>query len=362
MEASETQVRFIAEEIFRSEKPVTYHTLSRGLNLHVNAAKHILTEFYKNNETSLAASWIITGIKNDKLRIKLVGNEDLAESIKLFSKVNTVHIYCVYLNKLNLSTFDISLHELNFPLKTSEIENSYNNGMIKGPEIVKVVHELVRAPIPNKSPQKQRQNQQESKPKTIKSASLSSGYVSRKSEKKAEPVTTKLPTATSNSGYVYKSRKVQEKQPKERVIISNEDEVMEDVQTTKANQEKKSQTISELEKMFDSDFSDDDNDKTEKGDKEETPIDIDMEDVENQPQEPTVEPVPEPEPVIEQAEPTPEPETVQTVDEDGYITTARKKVAPRPEVKRTIKQRPTLTPKKDGKKKQASLMNFFGKK
>lgn len=357
MDASETQVEYIALEVFMHDKPVTYHTLSRALSIHVNVAKQVLSEFYAKNNAKLVASWIITGIKNDKLTIQLVSNDDLPETVKLFLKIHTVHIYCVYLNKLNLSKYDLALHELNYPLKLSDLETYYKNGMIKGPKVT-LVEQPLQQSTPYRSPKKVTSaaaSTAEKPARQIKSSGLTSGYVSRKNQKKQEPV---IPTkrSTPTTGYVYKSRKVQDNQPKERVIISHsDDEVMEDVDS-----QKKSNTT-DLEKLFESDFSDDE--KDDKPAKQETPGDVEMVDVEESiqdslPEEPVSLPESLPDPIEE-----PE-ETVQTVDEDGYITTARKKTTAKPEPRKATKPRPTLTPanKKDGKKKQASLMSFFGQK
>jgi DNA polymerase delta subunit 3 len=372
MEGSQTQVEYIALEVFKHDKPVTYHSLSRALNIHVNEAKQVLNEFYRKNEGKLIASWIITGYKNDKLTVQLVSNEGLSETMEIFAKINTIHIYCIYLNTSKLSNFDISLHELNYPSKLSDMDSYYKHGMIKGPEIIKIEPPLPQSTPLNKSPKKVSSvtpTAGEKLAKQVKSSGLTSGYVSRKNQKKADPIVpSKRLSLPANSGYVYKSRKLQVNQPKERVIISNsnEDEVMDEVDV-----QKKSENTTDLEKLFESDFSDeeprerelDEKDNVQEQEQENNrleSVDIEMEDVEESTESKSGS-IPD---TIEEKEPEQEPEeVVQTIDEDGYIITARKKTTAKPQPRKPTKQRPTLIPnKKDGKKKQASLMSFFGQK
>lgn len=375
MEGSQTQVEYIALEVFKHDKPVTYHSLSRALNIHVNEAKQVLNEFYRKNEGKLIASWIITGYKNDKLTVQLVSNEGLSETMDLFAKINTIHIYCIYLNTSKLSNFDISLHELNYPSKLSDMDSYYKHGMIQGPEIIKIEPPLQQSTPLNKSPKMVSSvtPTAEKLAKQVKSSGLTSGYVSRKNQKKPDPIVpSKRSSLPANSGYVYKSRKLQVNHPKERVIISNsnEDEVMDDIDV-----QKKSQNTTDLEKLFESDFSDEEPREREQDEKVNVQeqeqeknrlesVDIEMEDVEESTESKSGS-IPD---AFEEREPEQEPEqepeeVVQTIDEDGYIITARKKTTAKPQPRKPTKQRPTLTPnKKDGKKKQASLMSFFGQK
>jgi len=270
------------------------------------------------------------------------------------------------LNKFEISHQDLALQEQKCSVNFADAEKYYRNGMLKGPPV-----EPVDVPMFQSTPEPKQVDKPKTAPKTaptssstsashakpVKSAGLTSRYVSRKSEKK--DASKEIPSKRNPpkpSGYVYKSRKLQNAQPKERVIMSHDDDdhAMEDVEVAK-----KLDNTAELEKLFESDFSDYEEDNSQP--KAEEPQEIAVE-------EKSAEPVPQDEDIeMEEAqleEPQPEePQTVQTIDDDGYITTARKKTVAKPEVRKAT--RPTSKPKtapSDGKKKQTSLMNFFQKK
>jgi DNA polymerase delta subunit 3 len=375
METSQALVDYIAQEVFKNEKPVTYRTLSRGLGIHIDVAKQILNEFYTNNESKLHGTSIVTGIKSGKQTVQLIKNDTLVEEKQKYSEVANVHIYSINVNKFELTHQDLALQEQKVTVNFADAEKYYKNGMLKGPPVETVdVPVFQSTPEPKTidkgkttsqtAPKSSVSNTSHTKP--VKSAGLTSRYVSRKSEQKdsSKEIPSKR-SSTKPSGYVYKSRKLQSSQPKERVIISHDDDdqVMEDVEV--AN---KLVNTAELEKLFDSDFSDFevDNSQPKAEGKHEKPGEIAQEERGAQPvhQDEDIE-MEEPQPEeLQPKEPQPEePQTVQTIDDDGYITTARKKTVTKPEARKAT--RPTLKAKtapSDGKKKQTSLMNFFQKK
>ncbi|ODV81401.1 uncharacterized protein CANTADRAFT_43803 [Suhomyces tanzawaensis NRRL Y-17324] len=367
MDASLSEVEHLSSQLFKEELPVTYHTLSRNLGIHTTSAKTILSEFYDKNKDKVSASFIITGKSETGPLIKLSASETkLVEDIKKFLSVNTVHVYCLTPKQNEYTTYSIAFEELKFPTVFDKAQDYYKNGMIRGPEVKEMVRPSAVAPvreaIKSEPASRATTTPATSKPK-VKSAGLTSGYVSRKQA--AKPATTlsnyksrkEENTATkrqaeSTGAYQYKSRKTEAKTPKERVIVSSVDDgdvAIEDSPAQKADSEA-------LAKMFD-DFSDFEEDEAEaaaeKGEPDEQISAPEPEIEETKPS--TVEEmfVPEEEEVEEnpssESLAASEPPKEDTVDDDGFVVTYRKPKANQ------------KTAPGDGKKKQASLMSFFSK-
>lgn len=426
MTASQNEVEYLATEILTNLKPVTYHTFSRQLSLPISKAKSILFEYYEKNKDALTASFIITGSSKSGKLIKLSKEEDFDSDIKLFENVNCVHIYSVFKKQSDFTTTDIAREELKFPSSFNKISEYEKNGMIKGPKNNVVIQQdtpVFTVPsTPSSLVGKKVTRKEEPKKASTISSGLSSTYVSRKLNKNQSPLPLKgissgyvsrktessVPTKRSNTepakpSYEYKSRKLEAKAPKERVIVSSggdehtkeddndDDHDNEPVKATRAT------NTSDLQRMFDDDdftFSDD-NEETPKEQTEELKSEIDQgsiqklapskeeellkEQPEEQPQEPSLfvqddaaaEEDETQEPVAS-VDPSEEKDSlfVQEEDEEGYIVTRKvKPVTKPPRANKAINRpapakvsNPSIGAKKDGKKKQASLLDFFGKK
>lgn len=422
MDASSDEVDYLTSQILSSKEPVTYHSLSRELNIHSDYAKRILYDFYKSNKDKLTASFIITGKdKQGKTLIKLSENENLlANDMSAYSKINTIHVYCVVIKGSPITSFDISALELKYPIDHESIDQYVKNGLIEGPKLSKVKNIGKPAPIAIKADSPNTMKAESSTPsssaKPTKSATLTSGYVSRKASNNPSPasstksdhssslyhyVSRKTPVAETkkstkrpkpeSSGYVYQSRKAQKQEPKERVVISNvdDDNDDDDNKIEKYAQPPSKFTTSELENLFIDDFSDDDaaND-TVQDHPEAEPIIIEEAETEDVKGEiPVVETTPSVDEPKEKspfdvttrlqsstkATPEAEPEVEvapreTTIDEDGYITSYRAKkpetkLESRTPIKKSTPLGDTKKQKSDNKnKKQASLMSFFKSK
>ncbi|KAF6063162.1 DNA polymerase subunit Cdc27 family protein [Candida albicans] len=225
MSSSADEIEYLATEIITNSKPVSYHKFSRQLNIHVSKAKATLLEYYQKNKNDLTATFIVTGRNDNGKLIKLSNEDDLESDLKKFTTVHCVHVRIETPSSLN---------------KISEYEK---NGIIIGPKIEKAIP--VNIPSSPVKPEPSHKNKPTEEKKS--SSSLLSSYVSRKQEKKQQDTRSgtlsnyvsrktepTIPSKRSNTEpatkptYQYKSRKLEAKAPKERVIIAenndNEDE------------------------------------------------------------------------------------------------------------------------------------------
>lgn len=415
MEASSNEVEFLAGQTIQAKQPVTYRVLARELELHVDHAKRVLFEFYKANRDKLTASFIITGTNESGILIKLsASEEDVASDSKAFTTVNTVHIYCVHL-KQKVSEEEISAIELKYSVDLTKVDEFVKRGLIEGPKLtIAALAPPIRKPTQSKAtpPSVKKETDKLPETKTPKS-SLSSGYVSRKatvtptskkqggllsmytSRKGEKPVYTSRKNEEKKkepSVYQYQSRKAEKDEPKERVVISSiDDEVDEKERKAKESQMK------ELENLFVDDFTDDDEESVQ----DVLPKDAPEKKAEGTSAEEAATPITEsetpiaetsaeeslaPEKVLEKAEETPVAEAEETpeeqpetksleqsepteetvIDEDGFITTYRKKPPASAPRKRSAPVSSSSAkrgrPDAKGSKKQASLMSFFQKR
>lgn len=411
MAASQNEAEYLATEILTNSKPVTYHKFSRQLNIPISRAKTTLLEYYEKNKESLTATFIITGSTQTGKLIKLSDEEDLDSDIKKFDTVNCIHIYCVFKKLSQFTSTEIAREELKFPSTFDNVSDYEKNGMIKGPKLEAIIQEssTTFAVSKSSSPLALKKSAPKTEPKKESSISsdLTSSYVSRKQNNNQN----KLPLKGMTSGYVsrkkestlpakraqteplkpsmvYKSRKLEAKSPKERIIVSNDDDGIdnEDDEPVKAS---KATNTSDLQRMFDDDdftFSDD-NEETPKEQTEELKseiggdsiVEVDPPKEVNLVKEQTEEPnlfVPEEVEENETQEPAANVQEeeaqlfVQEEDDDGYIVTRKAKpVTKPPKANKPVHNtapskinKPVTGAKKDGKKRQASLMDFFGKK
>lgn len=377
MDISKNEVEYISEQL--ESHVVTYHTAARDLNIHATKSKKMLLEYYNSNKEKVTASFVVTGTRLGNTVVQIFQDEaDLETQTEDFDEIRTVHVYCLQMSKNKILNSEIALEELKHKVDLSKVAQYYSLGLTKGTELDKV--EIVKksepkaAVKPELAPKKATDTKKPesklaytSRKEKPKQATPISSYVSRKGEKSTVPAKREAPPAKPS--YQYKSRKAEQLQPKERVVISSMEEEEQPVEKPAPAVASKS----DLNNLFLDDLSDFSDDTKEDA---EEPIVVENK-TEDQPEKeasPSVAPqVPEdsilrtlatgksPSPVPERS-PTPP----QTIDEDGYITTYRakdKKDPPKSAPAPARDAKVTKPAKKtDGKKKQASLMSFFGKR
>lgn len=389
MDFAEKEIEYIAERLETHQ--LTYHTVARALALPIAHSKRLLAEYYMINRKTLSASFVATGRRDDAHMVRLFETEaDLHDNVALaFDHLLTVHIYSLQLEKNALTDVDVALEELRHPVDLEALPKYRKLGLIEGPELVKAAHTVKppkgaetapQAPKPRQQPPKQ-PAVPEKKPglvyesrKTAAKSSLLSNYVSRKSENTAKPRAPDEPKKT----YQYKSRKLELTEPKERVVVANMDEDGPDEVSTKSV--KPAAASTDLNSLFFDDDLTDDGDAAaalkQDAEDESQPIVAD-EETETEPRPVIAPTVPEDsilrvftsaasENELANA-PPPAPPQETTVDEDGYFT-LYKQAEPesRPAKKARVTPSAVTTTKTsknargDDKKKQASLMSFFG--
>ncbi|KAJ8666868.1 hypothetical protein QAD02_008530 [Eretmocerus hayati] len=82
--------------IHDDDKLVTYKWLSKEFEVHINAAKDILKQYWNKFKVSeqLTATFLIIGqLKDDSLRIEVVRDSDLETSRNKFMKIHCEHVY-----------------------------------------------------------------------------------------------------------------------------------------------------------------------------------------------------------------------------------------------------------------------------
>lgn len=382
MEAPPNEIEYLSKQIIINDKPVTYHTLAREQDIHVNHAKKILLEFYHKNQDKVKASFVITGTYEGKTLIKFAANESiLQEWVNKYEKIHTIQIYS--LSRSEVSGEELAMEDLKFPIVYEKVGQYVTNGMIKGPEFKMDVVEQKRDVVEHKieAPKTVR----DTKPtKTVKeepklvNAGLSSSYISRKAKPERtntlsnytsrKDENSKKRVQPTSTGYQYKSRKLETKAPKERVVIADAND---DVVEEESRRPTKIST-SELDKMFEDEFSDEEDTS---GTPKETPQEKPKES-EEEPKESNEEPQeisskipqdtnPEEPMFVEEEPPSPPPIVEDTIDEDGFITTYRKapaastKPVERKKPAPTSKPKTAINKKNDGKKMQSSLKDFL---
>lgn len=257
MDATAEEVEYLSREIVKNSRPISYREFSHLLDIHLSRAKLILYEYYKKNQTTLSASFLISGISNDGCRlIQFCENEKIAdEREREFKQISTIHIYCVHKKDSSFTLNDLALEGLKTRSSLDEIEKYEKNGIIIGPKL-SFAQATPLSSVPASSPvvktlEKEARKQPSS---TVKSAGLSSSYVSRKQQqqqqqqqtmpekKSALTYTSRKPSSSNTTNdksnsipqkrahtepetpvlkYQYKSRKLEAKQPRERVIVSS---------------------------------------------------------------------------------------------------------------------------------------------
>lgn len=290
--------------------PVTYHTVSRALRLHVHVAKKLLFAYYSANKSRVLASFLVSGAHRGRRVLKLFESEvDLSENCHTYvDSVECVHVYCLSFTKNAFSPLEIALAELNHPVPS---EGAELLGVTRGPALTPVVLAVRKGQDPAKakslgktpaSGDQAVKNAEAKKPEPVlvqekpklvyqsrkqqPKASALSGYVSRKGERTPGERIPGERTPGKRSGepaakYTYKLRKLEAQQPKERVVMSNaEPPEEEDVAVSNQQARHLQPSHSDLQNLFMDDFSDEDAGKSDSGSVPEKnePIIVDLKD------------------------------------------------------------------------------------
>lgn len=398
MDFTEREIEIISQRL--EAHPVTYHTLVRELGLSVTRSKKLLTKYYQSNKSTVGASFIATGECLGNFLVHSFNSESaLEENLALtFDVVLSVHIYEIHLKRTTFTQVEIALEELRHPTDLNRVSEFHNLGLIKGPKLAKF-HEHAKdetdRTVTKSSPIKPRLNKADEatsdtakKPalvyrssKPAAKSSLISQYVSRKGEDSNS--TKKRASTEKKPAYQYKSRKLEQSEPKERVVVSAV--VDEDDEDARKVSPMVSTSHSNLQNLFlDDEFTDDEDVTKSKEiqlEEDSQPIAVGIE-TPSAEESQKIDAPKIPEGSILRTVATISDETgsklqqVQkpisqktTIDEDGYFTLYKKAdVEPKKPVSKTIPQlakppssKPS-TAKVDAKKKQTSLMSFFGKR
>lgn len=376
---------------------MTYRSAARDLNIHVSKAKQMLYDYYNLNKSSVTASFVVTGTRRGSTIVQIFQNEDdFASQKDQFEDVRAVHVYCLTLAKNHPLASEIAMVDQKNVVDLADLKRYYKLGLTRGTDLANVEQidrkqgedrkqlENAREQQPERKPQQTTSTAPKAaaaaaKPKLVyqsrkekaKTPSLISNYVSRKGEAKAAVPAKREASSTS---YQYKSRKVEQSQPKERVVMSSVADDNDDMDVDLAPKASGGpQGSTDLNNLFLDDLSDFSDDT--KDDAAEEPIVVENEEPAAKTND-TVQQAQVPDDSIfrtmvnKSSSPAPQPPSptpVTTVDDDGYITTYKaKEPKETKETKRAPARAQTSKPKadkkSDGKKKQASLMSFFGKR
>lgn len=377
MDVLREHVEYLATRL--RDNVVTYKTASRDLDMHVSRSKQLLWSYYLANRSRTNASFIVSGTHHSGTKIAYYDTQNELETRihDEFDDVACVHVYSLTLTEASFSLPQVALEELKQPC--GEVEKLWQIGFTEGPAKIPVgkapSETAPAAPKPVSEAEHKPEPKAAAKPKA---PSITSKYVSRKTENK-DVAPKKRGAAQTPLTYQYKSRKTEAKPVKERVVMSTgEDGGTDDLDSVKAASRVPTTDLNQLFLDDMSDFSEDDNNQAPVPEAAE-PIAVEHEESEHEDQEPETETVEKksgpldglasdrlPSPAAPPREASREP----TVDEDGYITTYRASDT-KPEAAQTdqASRTPSVAPKRilkppkkgDGKKKQASLMSFFGK-
>lgn len=395
MDFSEKEVEYVFEAM--EKRPITYHTISRDLKLSMNKSKHLLAQCYQTNKKRVCACFIATGTRGESIVIHRFETEnDLNENLALtFDKVHTIQIYGLQLEQNNISPVETALEELRNPTNLSEVATYHELGLIKGPVLSKSARAILPLTVKPEAKAVNVPKPPQSKTTVESSTNKRSGpvYQSRKTPVKppsGNVLRKEMRTnaaikraAESKPAYQYKSRKLEQTEPKERVVVADHEEVEPESDVGLKSAGPMVADNSKLESLFlDDDFTDDESDLKTKElpvEEESQPIAVVNDDPESQDAEPISAPTVPEDSIFRsftsnstgRSSATPEPSSVTpketTVDNDGYFTlykqteTAQpKKSAPKLNKLEAVKTNKSA--KNDGKKKQASLMSFFGKR
>lgn len=88
----------LEEWIFDESQVVTYKYLAANLNIHVNSAKRMLFTFHdqKKGNNKTKAIYVISGLLDDQMHVKLVTEDDLKQEEKKLKKGLSKHIFALY--------------------------------------------------------------------------------------------------------------------------------------------------------------------------------------------------------------------------------------------------------------------------
>lgn len=382
-------MEYLASEVLTKDGIVTYNTLARSQSLLITKAKQILYDFYTANKSDLHASFIVIGqpktssSSTKSTSITKCDSTTVDAVVREFEHVEAVHVY--YVSRHAIENLQLALVEAAQPLERSEMDKLgiiRNSAKLTPVKVTKNVLNISSRSSINSISNTAIHKAAVSEPKKEKPksglSSLSSHYVSRKasaSTANASASNAKKRPMAALTGLKYQSRKLQNTEPKERVIVADQvDEDIEMAEVESRSHKTNAAQSASMKGLF-ADLSDFDD--TEETVEVAEPIVVEEE---TKLEYPTEEPIPvssEPaapggdsDKTIESHKDAPvEYETVTIVNDEGFYETIKRPIkssstaqslAPPTDTapSHTRARSPSSAPSKR-KKGQATLMSFF---
>ncbi|KAI8086680.1 DNA polymerase subunit Cdc27 [Halteromyces radiatus] len=176
---------FLDTTILQEKRPVTYRSLARSQNIHVNVAKQALYH-YTTVESSAVAIYCLTGtLADNTLSVRLVNQADLQEMKKRYRQITGIHVYSV----LPYDPKDLSvLVTTNTDMVTSSLDDKIKNGLIQNKSL-KIINNTSSTTTPAAT-----------QPPSVSKKEPSTAPVSSSTTKKPAPAATKPVTPSKRKG------------------------------------------------------------------------------------------------------------------------------------------------------------------
>ncbi|KAI8327596.1 DNA polymerase subunit Cdc27 [Chlamydoabsidia padenii] len=123
---------YLDTTVLQEKTPVTYRSLARRLNIHVNTAKQALYQ-YSLGQRSVVVIYYLSGtLVDNSFAIRLVNQDDLEETKKLYRQLSGVHVYSLLPCKPKDLSVLVTVHK---DMVDATIEDRVKNGMISNDSI-----------------------------------------------------------------------------------------------------------------------------------------------------------------------------------------------------------------------------------
>ncbi|KAI1775749.1 DNA polymerase subunit Cdc27 [Hypoxylon cercidicola] len=229
--------QYLAQKILTEDQVITYRSLSRVLNAHVNAAKEMLYEFHKwqndKRPGSLHATYLVYGIRKNVEKVEeqdgdvemtdshremhisfsdevptytlsLIRETQLQEALAEYDEVTSIHVYSVGPHPVNdiLLLADPARQVMNMSTAGTVPAASKVFGSIMSPNVHKREHRgqasklITSTPKAEPKPQTKQEVKQEDEPTTVKEESKVAPQANAKRLASSAPV--KKPAATAS--------------------------------------------------------------------------------------------------------------------------------------------------------------------
>ncbi|SAM09340.1 hypothetical protein [Absidia glauca] len=119
---------YLDTTVLQEKKPVTYRSLARSLNIHVNVAKQALYQYSLAQQSTVSTIYCLTGTSIDNTSsIRLVNEDDLEETKKEYRQLSGVHVYSVLPCKPKDLSVLVTVHK---DMVAVPLEDRVKNGLI----------------------------------------------------------------------------------------------------------------------------------------------------------------------------------------------------------------------------------------